>query len=536
MRRALRVLRHVAALAVFAGAPAAAETIAILDVTAHTVSEAGVIEAADILVEGGKIAAIGADLDPPAGARIIDGTGLVATPGLIAAVSPLGLTEVGFSAEANDATVKSSFGLSAALDVRYAINPDATAIAAARGGGVTRALAAPDFEVDQFAGQAALIRLDGALDPIVKPQAGLFVALGDIGSRLKGGSRAAAWTVLRESLDDAQTWDRNKRMFAISRQRDQRLPLADIRVFAAVLDGVQPLVAYADRIADLRELIRLKAEYQLDVVVLGAAQGWRMADDLAAAQIPVIASPIRNLPASFDALGATQANVARLIAAGVEVAFYDASDPSTQSVKRLRYLAGNAVANGVPYEAALASITATPAKIWGVDDEVGSLEAGKAADIVLWTGDPFEISTRPRLVLIEGEEQSLETRSTLLRRRYQDLDAEGLPFAYRGGEGLGLAGSGPAFQPADEPQADEADAPQRQDEGSETLEPGPPAAETAADAEAEPADDPGAADASATPERQPEPSADAALEGEGDGAAPRTDDAPAPNGDAEPAP
>jgi imidazolonepropionase-like amidohydrolase len=180
-------------------------------------------------------------------------------------------------------------------------------------------------------------------------------------------------------------------------------------------------------------LIKTKAQLGLNVIVLGGTEAHLVAKELAAAQIPVILNPLQNLPSQFEDLSATLANAARLHAAGVVIGFYD--PPSgTHNLRLLPQLAGNAVANGLPYAAALAALTINPARMYGAADRYGSIEIGKAGDLVLWDGDPLEVSSRPVAVYIDGRATSLVTRQTRLRDRYRDLSRGDLPHAYRGAQ------------------------------------------------------------------------------------------------------
>ena len=162
------------------------------------------------------------------------------------------------------------------------------------------------------------------------------------------------------------------------------------------------------------------------LLILGAADGWMVAERLAKSGVPVVINPMVNLP-DYDRLGATLENAARLHRAGVDVVFgsFDA-----HNARNLKQAAGNAVSYGMPWEAALRAVTLGPAKAWGLDDRYGTLEAGKDADVVVWSGDPFELSTNVEHVFIAGAEVPLESRQLELFRRYRDLSGP-LPPAYR---------------------------------------------------------------------------------------------------------
>ncbi len=161
----------------------------------------------------------------------------------------------------------------------------------------------------------------------------------------------------------------------------------------------------------------------LKPVIVGGAEAWVVASDLAKAKVPVILDPLVNLPASFDRIGARLDNAALLNRAGVKVAFTLMEDP-TQRARRIRQVAGNAVAHGLPPDVALAAITATPAEIFGLGASRGRIAAGQVADLVLWTGDPLEVTTVAEQVWIAGASVEMKSRQTELRDRYVAEAAE----------------------------------------------------------------------------------------------------------------
>jgi len=414
----------------FAAAPASAQVIAVQNARVYTMGAAGVIENGDVIVRNGVISAVGVDLPAPEGASVIDAAGRVVTPGLFAPTSQLGLVEIGADDESNDASPKGDFALSAALDAVDAYNPNSTVIAIARAGGVTRALAAPSPGGKLFGGKAAVVDLSGRIGSVTKPQAAQTVVMGYGGASREGDTRMGAWAVLREYLDAAISYAANPRDY-VMRPQDSRFSISDLKALGPVVAGQQPLIVRVNGASDIRNLLRLKNDYRLNVIIHGGAEAWRAGREIAAANVPVIIDATANLPYQFEDLGSTLANAARLQAAGVRIAI-DA--PDTHNLRLLPQMAGNAVANGLPYEAALAAITINPATMYGVQDRLGSLEVGKAADLVIWDGDPLEVTTRPVQVLIDGRAMSLENRQTRLRDRYKDLSRGDLPHAYRGGQ------------------------------------------------------------------------------------------------------
>lgn len=416
-----------------AAASASAQTIAIMDGEVHTISGA-VIENGDVIIENGRIAQVGADLSAPDGAEIIDATGKVVTPGLFAPYSNIGLVEIGLDDEANDAGPHrgDGFPLGAALDAVDAFNPSSTLIAFNRAGGITRALSAPNAGDTIFAGRAAVVDMSGGVNSVIQPGAAQIAVMGYAGANRSGDTRMGAWAVLREYLDEAAVYAAAPNTYP-TRARESRFAIADLRALGPVIAGDQPLIVDVDSANDIRNLIRLKNAYQLRVIILDGVEAWRVADELAAANIPVILNPFYNVPGSFEDMGATLENAARLNAAGVKIGFYN--PPSgTHNLRLLTQLAGNAVAHGLPYDAALAALTLTPAELFGLGGQLGSLEPGKRADVVIWSGDPLELTTRPEAVFIDGRAQDLDNRLAKLRERYRDLSRGDLPHAYRGGE------------------------------------------------------------------------------------------------------
>ena len=211
------------------------------------------------------------------------------------------------------------------------------------------------------------------------------------------------------------------------------LPRLDKEALKPIVDGKTALVISVDRASDILNVIKLKNEYpKLKPIILGAAEGWLVADELAVADIPVITDTYSNLPGSFETLGSTQANAARLSKAGVRlsIAPLSAVGGMTANARLILQYAGNAVAHGMDWDAALKAITLTPAQIYGAGQQLGSLEVGKIADVVVWDGDPLELSSAPTAVIVNGEETPLTSRQIELRDRYQDLD-DPKPFSYR---------------------------------------------------------------------------------------------------------
>lgn len=422
----LAVAAVAAVLAAAGGAPpAVAETLAVVGGTVHTLGPAGTLAPATVLIEDGRIVAVGEVAVPP-GARVVDAAGKVVTPGLMDSMSGIGLVEISLEAATRD-TATELPRLTAAFDVAEAVNPRSTLIAVNRVEGLTRALVAPSPRGGPIAGRAAVIHLGPGPGTVVATPAALVVALGERGAELAGGSRAATLLLLREALADARDFAAHREAWESAARRPYAPSRLDLEALAPVVAGELPVAAWVHRAADIEAVLRLAEAEGLRLVVVGGAEAWRVAPALAAAGVPVVLDPLANLPASFEQLGATLENAARLAAAGVTVAF---TSGDSHNGRNLRQAAGNAVAHGLPWQTGLAAITANPAEIWGVAESYGTLEPGRDADLVVWDGDPLEVTTAAERVFIRGREVSPESRQTLLRDRYRELGGSRPP-AYR---------------------------------------------------------------------------------------------------------
>lgn len=419
-----------------------AETIAITNAKIETVGPAGEIASGTVVIKDGKIAAVGAGVSAPAGARVIDAGGKVVSPGLIAASTSLGVDEVNGVSSTRDESAGSEIG--AAFDISYGVNPNSTLFPIAREHGLTRAIVTPvggrgfggdqdeDGDVDVstlkaggeaksagaslFEGQAAMIRLAADdPDPVFKARAAQVVDLGEAAQRV-AGSRGAAITLFKDALEDARRYQRNRAVFDKGADVPSRLHRADLEALIPVIEGKIPLLVRVHRASDIRNVLRLAREEHLKLILEGVEQGWMVAPEIAAAGVPVMLDTEADLPESFETLGARLDNAARLQAAGVTIVIQGAR--SYNNVRQVRLNAGTAVANGLPYQAALAAVTLNPAKVWGFADRAGSIEVGKDADVVIWSGDPLETTSWPVAVFIGGKQQPQDARILKLRDRY----------------------------------------------------------------------------------------------------------------------
>ena len=424
--------RLVLAFLLLCSAHVAAQTIAITGATVHTVGPQGTIENATIIIVDGKFSAVGRDVRVPADATLIDASGKIVTPGLFSPTSELGLVEVGLSAGPLD-NLQRGQQFTAGFDVADAYNRRSTLIAVNRIEGITRAAITPSpgsvtnagDRGHVLSGLAAIVNL-GDKNVLDRRGAALVVSLGERGSAYAGGSRAGAWLTLRNALDEAADYRDHKEDFKRGMRREYQHSLADLEALQDVIAGRTPLLVNVDRASDIEILTGLTKEHDLKAIIVGGSEAWMVADELAAARIAVILSPTVNLPVDFDSINARRGAASILDAAGVRIAFTESRDDA-HNARNITQSAGNAVGDGLSWDAALRAITRTPAEIYGVDDRVGSIEVGKAADVVIWPADPFELTTYPEQVLINGVAVPMVSRQTLLRDRYLQMESERPP-------------------------------------------------------------------------------------------------------------
>jgi imidazolonepropionase-like amidohydrolase len=435
------IRRVVAALLLAAAAPASAQTFAIVNGTVALGDGSQPIPNGTVVIRDGRIVAAGGmRMKLPAGTQVIDATGKWVTPGIVAGFSRLGLADVDLSAEGADDT-NNNGPFNAAIDVVPAINPLYQTVGVNRADGVTRALVAPSAGKTIFAGQGAVIDTGADMDPITAARKFQFVELGETGKDKAGGSRASAYVLFRNALREAAELSGVARPIAVRHQRSEDVLLTrfDAAALLPVLQGKQYLFVHVERASDILQVLELKQEFRaLKIVLVGASEGWMVADRIARSEIPVIASAVNDLPASFEQLAATQSNVGRMRSAGVNVSIGMIDDSDTRNLFMERQYAANLVglqkvpgATGVSWGEALAMITSRPAQAVGMGGEIGSLAPGRRADVVIWSGDPLEGSSAAEQVYIDGVRQPLETHQTRLRDRYRYLPRRDLPEAYR---------------------------------------------------------------------------------------------------------
>ena len=407
-----------------------AEDVAVTGGTAFTNGGSGKVENATVLMSDGKIVSVTAGGAVPSGYRTLDATGKWITVGFMSSGGSLGLGEVGNSGDNNDATaVKAKDTI--ALDISYSLNPFNAIIANTRIEGVTRAVSQFSRSKDNWIGTGSVIQLGGttADDMIVRGKAFIHLDVDEGAARGNGGSRSALWAEVIKKLDEAKPKpkddmaddDAKEGEKEGDKKADKKKPKKKTggkKLLADLFAGKISLQVNAHRASDILQVIAMQKRYGFNVMLTGAREAWMVADKLAAANIPVLLDPLDNLPSRFDMLASTSQNAARLHAAGVKIAFLP---PDTNNSRLVVQNAGNAVAMGLPWEAAVDAMTVNPAEIFGVAGSYGTLAAGMDADVVVWDGDPLEVMTSPDAVFIQGEQIELVSRQTKLRDRYKEI-------------------------------------------------------------------------------------------------------------------
>ena len=422
--RILRLL-CVGSILVGLGAPMAAdaETVAVVNARVVSLGPEGDLERGVVVVRDGRIAEVGRDIAVPTEARVIDGEGMILTPGLVAAITPLGLND----------TIGSGWGglgstapdLGAGFDVLADVNPNSPQIPEARIEGVTRAVLAPnapgrasDGSARLFGGQASVIHLGQGYELTVQPGAAVVMNAGAQGAAAAGGGRGALLTRLAQVLDLVRAYDRNPRAFDRARLEHAPVSELDMQALAPVTRGERSLLVEVERASDIVNILNFAEQHDVRLILSGAAEGWMVADRIAAAGVPVVLNGEDNQAFTFDGLNATYDNAAILSRAGVKIAFKPSVARIVFLIRTPRFIAGRAVRHGLSWNEAMEAVTINPAVIFGFADRFGSIEPGKDADLVLWSGDPLETSSVARMVMIRGVEQPLTARNRALRDRY----------------------------------------------------------------------------------------------------------------------
>jgi imidazolonepropionase-like amidohydrolase len=437
IKRAISIVAVLIAMAVsFISTPGGAsaqgrnDTYAIRNARIVTVT-GPVIERGTVVISNGRITAVGANVSVPAGAKIIDATNLSVYPGMIDSGTALGLTEIGSVAGSNDISEIGSNNANIRVDV--ALHPDTTHIPVTRVNGITTALTAP--RGGMIAGQSALINLDGWVpqDMILKspvamhinwPGAGGGGGFGGFGGFGQQRNLAEVRREQERQIESLKKILRDARAYADAkdaRAKDASLPklATDLKMegLIPVVRGQMPVVVTLNLERDIKAAIAFADEMKIKMILAGAIDAYKVADQLKAKNIPVIVGEVLRMPArEDDPYDAPFTNAGLLSKAGVKIAFQTGE---SAHVRELPYNVGMAAAFGLPKEEALKAVTIYPAEIFGVADRIGSIEQGKIANLIVTDGDPLEIRTHVRYLFINGRQVPLTSKHTELYERYK---------------------------------------------------------------------------------------------------------------------
>lgn len=400
-----------------------AQTIAVTGATIYPVSGAP-IQNGTVLVRDGKIVAVGTNVAVPADAQRIDATGKVITPGFIDASTQLGLVEIGGERETRDVSAQGKNQVAASFRSWDGLNSESVYWAPTRNEGITSVVVAPAGGL--IAGQAAIVDLVTGHDAAQMIRRAPVAMIAQVENPPEGGTSARGELVgkLRTLLEDVKFYQQHRADYDRAVSRELSVSRPDLEAMIPVVQGRLPLAIVADRVDDIEGALRIAKEFNLKIMIVGGAEAWLAASELAAAHVPVIAGAMNNIPTSYQTLNQRQENVGILSKAGVPVAIIGNNgdaDEELSNVRNVKYEAGNAVAYGMDHDAALRAVTLTPAELFGVADRIGSLQPGRDANLVVWSGDPFEFSTRVEHVMIHGQEVLAPSRQDMLTQRYKTL-------------------------------------------------------------------------------------------------------------------
>jgi imidazolonepropionase-like amidohydrolase len=394
--------------------PAISQDVLVRSATVHTMSREGTLANTDVLMRAGRIVAVGIGLTASPGTTIIEAQGRELTPGLFGGLSAIGVDEVSLEPSTTDSSLAPNAPAfdtqwHPEFDVTLAYNPRSVLVPVARVEGLTWTVLAPRSGPGGsiLAGQGAAVTLDGRHDAVLPGSHALFLSLGGAMNALAAGSRAAQWMLLEQAMREARS--------RAARGDRPLLQPAGREVLAKYLDGGR-VVFHVSRAADILRVLAFSKRHAIQPIVAGGAEAWIVAADLAREDVPVLLDALANLPTDFDAIGARLDNAALLHAAGVRIAFTQFGE--SHNARKIRQLAGNAVAHGLPRDAALAALTSRPAEIFGLGRDRGRIVPGQVADLVLWSGDPLEVTACAEQLWIGGRAVVMRTRQTELRDRY----------------------------------------------------------------------------------------------------------------------
>ncbi len=393
-----------------------ADTIMIRGASVHTMDKNGTLENTDVLISNGKIREIGKDLSlPQDDVYVIEAKGKPLTPGLFAGISSIGIEEVSAVEESADSGLALQ-EMRPEFNVVSAFNPNSSLLPITRIEGFSFTLLGAGAKGSIFGGLGRMVILNGGYESFIGSSV-LFINIGRDASALSGGSRAGQWMLLHQAMQEADSPPSSTETALLTR--------AGRGTLSAFANGGK-VVFKVNRASDILETLRFANSYGLNAVISGGTEAWMVAEQLAAAKVPVVLNPLANLPSNFDSLGARQDNAAILDASGVTVIIGGAG---SHNARKQRQMAGNAVSYGLPHESGLAALTSNPARVFNAAGQQGSIQRNRSANLVLWSGDPLEVTSAAEVVIIEGRLIPMESRQTKLRDRYLPENPD-MPRAY----------------------------------------------------------------------------------------------------------
>ena len=372
----------------------------------------------DILIVDEKIVEVGKFLNSSS-AKIIEAKGKPVTPGLISPISNIGVVEINALDVTNDDS-PDFFG--PGFSVFNAFNPHSTLIPWNRSNGVTSSISTPGYSSQIFKGMGSFYLLDGDIDITGNADVAMYARLGAI-----GGSRAETIQIMESMFELALNKDELEleELLGTTFASSMDMQLQDIQALSRVVNREIPLVLEVNRAIDILQALRLKNDYDLELVLMSVEEAPLVLDQILASGVSVIIDPMDNIPDSFDELASNIKLGGILSNAGIKVMF---STQRSHNYHLMRQGAGNAVAHGMTYQAGISGMTSIVADVFNIQDR-GSIKEGHFADIVIWSEDPLEPSAYPTTVIINGSEMSLETRASRLTERY--TDKRDIPSSYK---------------------------------------------------------------------------------------------------------
>ena len=372
----------------------------------------------DILIVDEKIVEVGKFLNSSS-AKIIEAKGKPVTPGLISPISNIGVVEINALDVTNDDS-PDFFG--PGFSVFNAFNPHSTLIPWNRSNGVTSSISTPGYSSQIFKGMGSFYLLDGDIDITGNADVAMYARLG-----ATGGSRAETIQIMESMFELALNKDELEleELLDTTFASSMDMQLQDIQALSRVVNREIPLVLEVNRAIDILQALRLKNDYDLELVLMSVEEAPLVLDQILASGVSVIIDPMDNIPDSFDELASNIKLGGILSNAGIKVMF---STQRSHNYHLMRQGAGNAVAHGMTYQAGISGMTSIVADVFNIQDR-GSIKEGYFADIVIWSEDPLEPSAYPTTVIINGSEMSLETRASRLTKRY--TDKRDIPSSYK---------------------------------------------------------------------------------------------------------